>query len=473
MPSSKPTRGVDNLLTLCPEIALEWHPSRNGELGAEDVKRGSSRKVWWRCKNDSDHEWLAAINNRTNAAKKVAPGCPICAGKAVAKGYNDLRTTHPDLSEEWDTEKNESLTPNSFTKGSNQKIWWRCKEDTTHTWQSAIKERTRGYGCPYCSGNKVLQGNNDFESVLPELANEWHPTKNKDLLPSHFTRNSTQTIWWRCSKHEDHEWTAKIYSRSNGKGCPICDGKKVLAGFNDLETTYPQVALTWHKSRNSPLLPSQVASKGQKKVWWRCNRHASHEWQASIASRTAGATGCPICTNITLLQGFNDIQTTHPEIAQEWHPIKNNLLKPRDFFAGSHRKIWWQCAKDPSHTWNAQITSRCYNKSGCPKCSKHGYNPGKPGFFYLMERPGEQQFGVTNDPPKRLGVHANNGWTEIEIVGPHDGDLILRTENQLKTWLKATFGNLPGTRENWLTTDLEIRSLAELKSVSGITTNLF
>ena len=90
-----------------------------------------------------------------------------------------------------------------------------------------------------------------------------------------------------------------------------------------------------------------------------------------------------------------------------------------------------------------------------------------------MEKPGEQQFGITNEINERMKHHKRFGWSEVEIVGPSPGDQILQTETALKRWLKKEIGAIEGTTENWMTSAMEVRSLAELKARSGIETDLF
>ena len=55
----------------------------------------------------------------------------------------------------------------------------------------------------------------------PELAKEWHPTKNGELTPHDVTAGSGKEIWWKC-KECNYEWQAKIYHRASGSGCSKC-----------------------------------------------------------------------------------------------------------------------------------------------------------------------------------------------------------------------------------------------------------
>jgi predicted GIY-YIG superfamily endonuclease len=104
----------------------------------------------------------------------------------------------------------------------------------------------------------------------------------------------------------------------------------------------------------------------------------------------------------------------------------------------------------------------------------YGFKPDKDAWFYLMERPGEQQLGITNDFSTRIKKHESNGWSLIEhTTVPSKGQKVLDTENAFKKWLKEEIGLMEGTTENWSTTSMEVQSLAELKARSGIETDLF
>ena len=72
--------GFNDLATLDPAVAKEWHPTLNGALTPEMVTVGSHRKVWWQC--TCGHVWKAAIYPRTG---KQRCGCPVCAGKTKRK----------------------------------------------------------------------------------------------------------------------------------------------------------------------------------------------------------------------------------------------------------------------------------------------------------------------------------------------------------------------------------------------------
>jgi len=266
------------------------------------------------------------------------------------------------LMSQWDFKKNQ-LDPTQLTVGSGKKAWWFC--DKGHSWEAMINNRYKGNGCPYCGRQKLLVGFNDLQTCNPSLAKEWNYEKNK-FPPSQIISGSSQTVWWICNKR--HSWKATIHNRIAGTGCPYCAGRKVFAGFNDLQTCNPALAKEWDYEKNK-LTPSQVTWGSSKPAWWICDK--GHSWEAPIASRNRGS-GCPYCSGRLLLIGFNDLQTRRPDLIKEWDYEKNEL-PPSQYMAGANKVVWWKCVRD--HSWEARINDR-NRGNGCIYCSGNKVLPG-------------------------------------------------------------------------------------------------
>lgn len=276
-------------------LVHEWHPSKNSQLVAPQEFTGSrNQKIWWQCSKNPFHQWEAIIANRVRGS-----GCPYCANRKTNQ-ENCLQATHPKLASEWHESKNiklkhpktqEPLTPMIITSGSAIRVWWQC--DYGHEWESTVDSRHRAKnGCPYCSGKRVCSDNSLF-SKNPELASEWHPSKNENLTPMDVTSGSKKEAWWICAKNNEHEWKASIDSRNRGNGCPICAGQKVHL-LNCLATVNPKLASEWHPSKNGDTTPFDFTPGSKKvKIWWSCSK--GHEWQALILTRSHGH-GCPECS---------------------------------------------------------------------------------------------------------------------------------------------------------------------------------
>lgn len=345
----------NSLATQNPDLSKEWHPTKNGDLTPYNVTPGSHKKVWWKCPKGDDHEWMSQLKSRNKGI-----GCPICSNKKTIPS-NSLANLNPGLAKSWHPTKNGNLTPKDVTCGSSKKVWWKCPKGEDHEWQAIISDRNGGDNCPICSGLKVVQSN-CLATVNPRLAKEWHPLKNKNLSPYNVVPGSNIKVWWKCPKGDQHEWKTSINNRTNGTGCPICSNKKVVDS-NCLAFSNPPLAKEWHPTKNGNLTPDDITSGSGKIVWWKCHKGDDHEWQATVASRNAGA-GCSICTNRTTVPS-NSLLALNPELAKEWHPTKNRKLTPIDVHPGSHKKVWWKCHVGDDHEWESSV----YNRSIGGKCS--------------------------------------------------------------------------------------------------------
>lgn len=280
-----------------PDLSKEWDYVNNMDLTPDVVFSGSHKKVWWIDKYG--HSWQSTVSDRASGS-----GCPICSGKQVLPGFNDLATINPLISEEWDYEKNKPLTPKDVTAGSGKKVWWKCP--LGHSYDDTINHRASGRKCSICSGRRIVSGINDLQTTNPELAVEWDYEKNYPLMVEQCSKGSQKKVWWKCKF--GHTWQATPANRSKGKGCPVCSGRQVLSGYNDLETwckqhNYLYLLDEWDYEKNV-LLPSQVSPYKNAKVFWKCRY--GHEWFSRINSRIQGV-GCPVCAK--------ELKTSFPEQA--------------------------------------------------------------------------------------------------------------------------------------------------------------
>ena len=272
--------GVNDLESQCPELATEW--SGKNLVSASKVTPGSHKKAIWngRC----GHEWTASIRSRVGGA-----GCPYCSHNIVLAGFNDLESLFPVLAKEWSL-RNLPLKPSQVTAYSNRKVWWRCEKG--HEWYTLISTRSYGSRCPYCSGTRLLKGFNDLATFHPHLAAEWSE-KNGTLMPDAVNEKSTKNVWWSCSVC-GNEYKAVIKSRVRGLKCPVCAERAVLAGYNDLATTDPELALEWDYEKNG-MPPSKISRHTLRSVWWKAQ--CGHTWKDKVANRTINKAGCIYCEN--------------------------------------------------------------------------------------------------------------------------------------------------------------------------------
>jgi len=180
---------------------------------------------------------------------------------------------------------------------------------------------------------------------------------------------SNKAVVWICK--EGHEWTTKVYHRTDGTGCPYCSGQLPIKGETDLLTVNPLLAKEWHPTQNGILTPSDFTAFSHKKIWWK--GACGHEWQARIFDRSNGQ-GCPICSGHTIMKGENDLLTLLPELAAEWDYEKNGAVTPDSVTPHCKKAFWWKgtCG----HSWKTSINNRA-NGTGCPYCNQNKLIPGK------------------------------------------------------------------------------------------------
>jgi hypothetical protein len=349
---SRRTDGPYNLAVVHPDLAAEWHPTRNGTLRADGIAPRSNRRVWWRC--PAGHEWEAIIDNRSRGK-----GCPYCSGR-LPTAETSLAALYPDLAAEWHPTRNpRGVDPRTVTAANHRRIWWRCPAG--HEWEATVASRSRlGACCPYCVGQRATPERN-LAVLYPEIAAEWHPTLNGALVADDVAPESNRRVWWRCAT--GHEWEAKVHNRvTGGTGCPYCAGKRATPERN-LAVLYPEIAAEWHPTLNGDALPTEVLPGSSRRGWWRC-RHG-HVWAARVLDRTKRRTGCPQCAE----RGPKGVPLAEaaPELLDEWDRVLNSG-SGETVMAGSNAKAWWRCRVDPTHRWRARIESRTRG-TGCPFCA--------------------------------------------------------------------------------------------------------
>lgn len=276
-----------DLATCFPDIAAQWHPTKN-LVSPDKVSYGSKKKYWWI--DSLGHEWDASVSVRTGANQ----GCPYCAGSRILVGFNDLATTNPEIVPEMHPTLNGALLATEITRGSNKPIWWLDARD--HEWEAAPNTRLYGKkGCPFCSGRRVLAGFNDLATKSPELISEWDFNKNT-INPNKVTSGSTIKVWWIC--RNSHSMEVAVGERKK-YGCGECAkenaGRKKRTPKNgsDLASQNPLFASQWHPTKNGENTPENVNAGSSMYAWWLCDK--GHEWKAKLSDRRFYNTGCPIC----------------------------------------------------------------------------------------------------------------------------------------------------------------------------------
>ena len=377
----------------------------------------SNEPTLWKCRKSKFHKWRTSYTEI-----KRGKGCPFCpsagSGRRPCPDFN-LATERPLIAELWHPTKNDK-NPTEYLPGSNKIVWWQCPKNALHEWEAQINSLANGQGCPYCAGKRVC-ADNCLAFVEPDVAKQWHPTKNKDT-PNDLTAGSGQKRWWRCKF--GHEWKAMVATRSRGSGCPKCfkqSSKLELRVYCELDAILDQVRwrdkhlgkeidVYLHNQKIGIEIDYVYTHQGKVKLDRDKNKLASDNGitliriresklkalsdndilfkksnsEKSIVMRLAAklhdlveeATDKEKIRNyifgnrLIATKGFKKIfasspapplnkslEFLYPHLKDEWDYQSNHPLLPNMFTPGSAQKIDWRCQKC-GEKWRATIAAR-------------------------------------------------------------------------------------------------------------------
>lgn len=265
--------------------------------------------------------------------------------------------------------------------------------------------------------------------VIERLISEWDHSKPQKLSIKDLTKHTHIYVWWKCSKN--HSWSSKIWNRLNLSNCPYCGNQKLLKGYNDFKTRYPEIAKTW-SSKNEISCDSFI-SNVYTRYYWDCA--LGHSYLTTTKHRVRGQ-NCSYCSNRQILVGYNDLGTKQPDLVLEWSP--NNQKSFTEFTEFSNDRALWIC-KDCNHEWDTIIANRTRG-SGCPKCSKLFSAQEKELYEFIKLHLNKRVKVVENDrkvlSPKELDIYIPSMKLAFEYNGIywHDKklwelDIISKTAN--------------------------------------------
>lgn len=261
----------------------------------------------------------------------------------------------PELVKEWSICN--KLKPNEVSYGSGEIVTWEqdyvdANGKTFHfVWDMPVFRRSEGEGNPYLAGKRVWKGFNDLASCYPELANQWSPRNN--IKPDEVMKTSNKKYIWVYpydieDKHYDFEWEATVAQRVNNPGCPFLSNNRLWKGYNDLETTHPDLIKEWDYEKND-VKPDEVMAGSGKKVWWKkeiINKETAEiieaSWKAPIYERTSGS-DVPALSGNGIVIGYNDLASYRPDLAEEWDYKGNRRLTPETVSYMSNKMANWIC----------------------------------------------------------------------------------------------------------------------------------
>ncbi len=409
-----------------PELQNELDTNINNFESVKYISAGSSQKISWKCGIGHIYEMSAANKVRSK-------GCPYCNNKRVLVGFNDLGTwckanNRQAVLDDWDYTKN-AYAPSDITFGSNKKAWFKC-HICGYEWQTVIISRTlQRTDCKMCvrrisssfpeqcvyhyialyfndaiNGDRTILGGPELDVWVPSLyfaveydGNTWHKDSVKDISKDKLCEERKIALYRIREKgckeldsnnsitfeYEYGDWDTLsriiiVILKDFGIKNPDVDitrdeylikehyYRQTLA--DSLSNLYPDISKEWHPTKNGNITPNLVSAETHDQYYWLCPN--GHMYKASVKNRVRMHSGCPYCSNQKILKGFNDLETTHPEIALDYDNQKNER-KSYEISRGCSDFVWFRCHKC-GYEFNYQLNTYVNNGGLCPVCSKKG-----------------------------------------------------------------------------------------------------
>lgn len=405
-----------------PEIAKELDAELS-PLPADQIPYASNAEYPWVCPEHGT--WWAKVGNRT----LLGGGCPVCAGKVIQVGKNDLATTRPMLAAQWDYSKNGDLTPHDVTAGSSAIVYWICA-DCGHSWQQMVSQRAEtNLACPKCRRKHEIAAIRN-----PLVETEWWEQVGRErwsdgntAVPELLSAGSHELILWKCPTCGEQWWQSVRRAVRGEGGCPACGNRAYRAGVTDLVTKNPEVAADFDEEKNG-IKASEVRFNERRRYWFKCHE-CGCEWETMLNARTVGGSGCPACatarnaeTQSLPTPGVNDLASQRPDLAAEL----DEELSPRPahlICVGSGQKYPWHCEKHG--VWYTTPGLRSVGH-GCPEC-------GLERVIDLESRPTK---GVNDLASQRPDLAAEL----VESTSPRKADEICLTSKHKYPWMCEKHG---------------------------------
>ncbi|QQN86685.1 zinc-ribbon domain-containing protein [Bacillus toyonensis] len=312
----------NNLKTLRPEVAKQWHPTRNGNLKPEYFHPFSNHKVWWKC--SKGHFWNSSIGRKAN--------CVFCLRQRAWRD-NNLSYINPDIALTFHRTRNGVKTPLLYAGAGGADIYWICAKG--HYYQNKIFNETRDYNCPYCALGNKLYWDKSLAFINPQLAMEWHQTRNSET-PLDKGQFSHSKVYWKC-RDKGHFYDSLILNRSRGAGCTYCTNKK-NNWDNNVSLFEPILAFSWHLTRNKSKTPCEVGVGSHFDAMWKCEK--GDNFQSKIYNRIKNYK-CSYCSGKEANRR-NNLAFIIPQLAFEWNSEMNGQSTPMDFKTGSNKRFYFK-----------------------------------------------------------------------------------------------------------------------------------
>lgn len=254
----------------------EWDDGRNLPLTPQTITYGSKRPPGGAAQT-------ATPGGRCSTQEPAGARCPYCTGRRVQPGFNDLASVHPELARQWGLREKRAARPGGYQRRKREIRLVAVRKGAQLAGAHPVPHG--GLRLPgLCRKTAPARRKRPRVGSVRSLAKQWDAARNGNQRPQDVLPGTEKKVWWIATRPP---LRAAISMRTRSlSSCPVCAGKQVLPGFNDLASQKPALAAQWDAARNGTLTPEQVTPASNRKAWWRCEK--GHSFQAVIASRANG-----------------------------------------------------------------------------------------------------------------------------------------------------------------------------------------
>lgn len=174
-------------------------------------------------------------------------------------------------------------------------------------------------------------------------------------------------------KSENQPFHAILNCREKGDGldrCLSCGWKKGKVSIKEnipfeksLEYNFPEIAKTWHLTKNGDLTPDRIFANSGIDYWWLCP-NCSSDFDLSPNLRVSQGQNCPYCAG-SRVNNTNCMWTTAPEVAK----LLWNSEDGYKYTYKSNQKSDFKCSDCGSKINNKTIMNITAHGLFCPFCS--------------------------------------------------------------------------------------------------------
>lgn len=356
--------GVNHWTEKFPELLRQWDFDQN-DRAPEDCPI-THEQVHWRCKK-CRNGWTASISDRVRSAERMRRSggelCPYCGRRKISPLYN-LAACYPEVARQWDYTKNGGLRPELCFPAGNQKVWWRCDFDPSHSWQDRIANRTiLRRGCPLCSRQFKMTYTSRvlfyyLRQVFPDCACEYPEGRyHLDIcLPSHRIAIEHQgyTHQRDTSQRRDERRRAELLKKGYRHVLWLVESESPLTEYvreGDVLTYYD---------------PSPYTNMNQLVCY-------VFTWLEALIGEVIHWSPPDFIRDHTKIEQTyyherkkRSLAVLFPDFTEEWS--EKNESSPDTVLPGSSLKAIWNCAKC-HREYRATVANRTKQHSGCPYCA--------------------------------------------------------------------------------------------------------